>query len=100
MTEGTKIAKSEISAGSCKTITVGEREIVVYNVDGEFFATSNICVHQGGPLGDGLLDGATIVCPWHAWPFDVRTGESLFDPGRKLDCFRVTVEGDDVVIEV
>ena len=71
-----------------------------YNVDGEFFASSSQCPHQGGPLGDGLVDGKTGTCPWHAWQFDLVTGEAVFDPGFKIDCFNVELRGDDILIEV
>ena len=90
----------DVPPGSCKTVTVDNKKIVIYNVDGKFYATTNTCVHQGGPLGDGLFDGATVTCPWHAWQFDVCTGEALFDPGQKIDCFAVHLDGDDISVEL
>ena len=89
----------EIPPGAFKTVDLGNEKIVVYNVDGQFYATTNTCSHQGGPLGDGLFDGKTVTCPWHAWQFDVCTGESLFDPGKKLECYVVRVDGNDLFVE-
>lgn len=90
----------EIPPGSFKAVDAGHARVLVYNVDGEYYATSDTCVHQGGPLADGLVEGHTITCPWHAWQFDVRSGEAIYDPGVQLECHRVTVEGDEILLEV
>jgi nitrite reductase (NADH) small subunit len=81
-------------------VEIAGRRLVVYNVEGGFYATGATCAHQGGPLGDGLLDGCVVTCPWHAWQFDIRTGESLYDPGVAVPTHSVTLEGDDVLVEV
>ena len=74
MGEFIKVAStSEIGPGSVKKVEAAGKEIAVYNVDGAFYATTNICPHQGGPLDEGILEGTSIVCPWHAWAFDVCT---------------------------
>ncbi len=86
--------KREVETGTCKAFEADGKTIVLYNVDGEFFASSSQCPHQGGPLGDGL------TCPWHAWQFDLVTGEAIFDPGFKIDCFKVELRGDDILVEV
>jgi nitrite reductase/ring-hydroxylating ferredoxin subunit len=67
------IAMSELPPGSCREVTVEGRSLALYNVAGRVYATSNSCLHRGGPLGQGALDGCTVFCPWHAWAFDVRT---------------------------
>jgi 3-phenylpropionate/trans-cinnamate dioxygenase ferredoxin subunit len=54
--------------------------IVVFNIDGNFFAIEDTCTHDDGPLGDGDLEGHEIVCPGHGARFDVRTGEVLALP--------------------
>ena len=58
---------------------VGERAIALARVDGAFHALDNVCPHAGGPLGDGVLDGCQLTCPWHGWTFDVRSGACLVD---------------------
>jgi nitrite reductase/ring-hydroxylating ferredoxin subunit len=83
-----------------KSVEAAGRRLVVYNVEGDFYATDATCAHQGGPLGDGLLDGCVVTCPWHAWQFDIRTGEALYDPDVALHTHPVTLEGDDVLVEV
>ena len=86
----------DIPDGSRLLVTVGDREVGVFKVKGEFFALLNRCPHLGGPLcrgqllntvvssgpGDVRLDEADdiITCPWHGWEFDLRTGQSYWNP--------------------
>ena len=70
------------------------------NVDGTFHAVDNECPHFGGPMGLGKLDGGNLSCPWHGWTFDVTSGENVHSPQLALKCFRVKVEGDQVLVEV
>jgi nitrite reductase (NADH) small subunit len=53
---------------------VGDYEVALFLVDGDVRAYENACPHQGGPIGEGQIEGATVTCPWHAWTFDLRTG--------------------------
>jgi len=92
--------KDDPAPGNAKRVDVNGLEIALYNVDGKFYATSNICPHQGGPLGEGMLEGTNIVCPWHAWVFDVTSGMSPVNPRAKIPCFQVKVEGNDVFVSV
>ncbi len=102
----------EIPAGQRKIVEVAGRSIGVFNVGGEFFALRNRCPHQGGPLCLGPLGGLVsssgpgeytisrqgeiLRCPWHGWEFDIRTGQSWFDPtGVRVRRYAVTVEGDE-----
>ncbi len=85
---------SEVSLGPLGQIPPGEgrnfevqgRRIAVFHTrNGEAFATQSECPHRIGPLADGLLGGTTLVCPLHAWKFDLRTGQALYG-----DCDLVT----------
>ena len=83
----------DLPVGSCKTIDLPEgRELALYNVNGEFYATENFCPHKGAPLANGTLCEHTIECDWHGWQFDVRTGECL-TVREKLETYEVVVEG-------
>ena len=74
MAEFVKVASiSELEVGSCKTVEVNGKAIALFNVDGQVFALDNACLHQGGPLGEGMLEGEVVTCPWHFWEFNVRT---------------------------
>lgn len=89
---------SDLPSGARKIVEIAGRSIGVFNVNGAYFALRNSCPHQGGPLCEGRLSGflqaslpgeylysrpgEILRCPWHGWEFDVRTGQSWFDPTR------------------
>lgn len=105
----------EVAPGEAKAFTVEGREIAVFNLDGEYFALSNRCPHEGGPLACGRIVGLfdadepgryrysperrLLKCPWHGWEFDVRTGRSWCDPRRlRAQSYAVSVaHGADLV---
>ena len=88
----------DLPHGSCTTIDLPEgRELVLYNVNGEFYATDNFCPHKGASLAEGNLCQHVIECDWHGWQFDVRTGECLTVP-EKLETYEVVIE--DGVVKV
>jgi nitrite reductase/ring-hydroxylating ferredoxin subunit len=101
----------EIPPGGRKIVEIAGRSIGIFNLDGNFFALRNRCPHQGGPLCAGSLGGLIsssspgeydysragemLRCPWHGWEFDIRTGQSWFDPARvRVRRYAVTVEGE------
>ncbi len=89
---------SELAPGTARMVEVNGKEVAVYNVDGKVYATTNVCPHQGGPLAEGMLEGTSIVCPWHAWAFDVCTGTSPVNPRAKIETYPVKVEGQDIFV--
>lgn len=92
------VAKSDLKVGEGKVVQTGGREIAIFNVDGNFYAVDNTCPHQGGPLGEGMVDGDTITCPWHGWTFDVKNGSCTLNPNASVSCFEVKVEGEDILV--
>jgi nitrite reductase/ring-hydroxylating ferredoxin subunit len=88
----------DLPYGNCKTIELEpKRELALYHVNGEFYATENFCPHKGAPLAEGILCEYVIECDWHGWKFDVRTGECLTVPER-IETYEVVVE--DGVIKI
>lgn len=79
---------------------VGEGTYAICNADGEVHALEGICPHAGGPLGQGALHGFTLVCPWHGWEYDCRTGANDMDPDVVVPKVAVKVQGDDILIDV
>ena len=97
----TNVAKaSEIAVGSSKVVEAGGKTLAIFNCDGTYYALSNTCAHQGGPLGEGSLDGTTVTCPWHGWEFDVTSGACQMDTSMKVERFEVKVEGEDLLVAV
>jgi 3-phenylpropionate/trans-cinnamate dioxygenase ferredoxin component len=90
-------ATSDVAPGTGKTVSVQGKELAVFNVDGTFHVLDNECPHRGGPLGEGELEGCLLTCPWHAWQFDVRTGDSVTDDS-KVAVYPCTVEGGQVLV--
>jgi len=101
MAEFVIVAKlSELDPGIAKAVEVNGKAIAVFNVNGKIFATDNTCLHQGGPLGEGMLEGNVVTCPWHMWQYNVCTGENLEDSLLKLETYPVQVEGGDIKVAV
>jgi len=72
---------AEVPEGHSKQIIVeGRAPIAIYRVEGNFYATDDICTHGEASLCDGWLEGAIVECPFHAGKFDVRTGEAIEYP--------------------
>lgn len=91
---------SEIKPGTGIVAEVNNQQIAVFNVDGAFYAIDNVCVHRGGPLGEGDVEGAVVTCPWHGWQFDVKTGGCVNNPAARVKSFPVKVEGNDISVEL
>jgi nitrite reductase/ring-hydroxylating ferredoxin subunit len=112
----TSFAAAELPPGTRRVVTLGRREIVVYNSSGVLYAVFNRCPHQRAPLdtlplsGTALatdvvgdmrygLEGCVVTCPWHHYEFDVRTGECLADPARfRIATYDVRREGEEIVV--
>ena len=94
-----KVAQtSEIPAGQGKCVEVNGKRIAIFNVDGTFYAMDDVCQHQGGPLGEGELNGKIVTCPWHGWRYDVTTGANEMNPSVVVEKYQVKVEGDDILV--
>ena len=102
MSEFTRVASTnDIQPGEMMVVEVGGEEIAVANVGGEFFAFSNTCTHRGGPLGEGILTGDVVECPFHAGQFNVRTGEVVAPPpSEPVRTFPVRVEDGQIEVAV
>ena len=103
-----KVAEtSEIPAGKMKMVKVEEKEILVVNVDGNYYAIANKCTHRGGDLSKGSLNGNIITCPVHGARFDVTTGKNISGPKILLfksktedePSFEVKIKGKDVMLK-
>jgi nitrite reductase (NADH) small subunit len=107
----------ELPVGARKLVTLGRREIAVFNVDGELYAVKNRCPHQQAPLLGGPIGGTRLPskvgeycygmhnkivrCPWHAYEFELETGISLAEPERlRVATYEIKREGDEVAIYV
>jgi len=104
-----------------KVVACERFEVAVFKLDGEFFAYLNQCPHMGGPAcqgkmiakveeiiaedrtSKGMMFSKTkmhVVCPWHGYEFDIRTGVHPGNPRAQLRKIKIAVSGDDVIIEL
>ena len=83
-------------------ISVDGKDIMVSNIDGDFFAIDDSCTHSGASLSEGSLDGCVVTCGWHKAEFDCKTGRLVKFPAKinNLAPYKVTVESDDVFVEM
>lgn len=93
-------AENDVPENGAKIVSVQDKEIAIFNVNGELFAVNNTCPHMGGPLGEGSLDGNIVTCPWHGWQFDVTTGTSTQSSDVKCGSIPIEIKGDDVFVDI
>jgi len=91
---------SEIPAGTIREVQVNGKAVAIANVGGKFYAINSICLHRGGPLGDGSLDGPIVTCPWHGWEYDVTTGKVAQNPTVGVVSYPTEVRGDEIFVNV
>jgi nitrite reductase/ring-hydroxylating ferredoxin subunit len=92
---------ADVPSGGVKACRIDDIPLALYNVDGEFFATHDICTHAHACLSDGYLEDGKIECPLHQGLFDVRTGKALSGPvDEDLRTFDVQIQGDEVLVNV
>lgn len=102
MGQFTKVAKlADLPEGQAKVFEADDRRVLLCRVEGKVCAIADVCTHDGGPLGEGDLDGHEIVCPRHGARFDVCTGAVLAFPAIvPVEAYAVRVDGDDVLVDL
>ncbi|HJR18612.1 MAG TPA: Rieske 2Fe-2S domain-containing protein [Actinomycetota bacterium] len=93
-------AVDDVPPGSGKVVHAAGRALGLFNVEGAFYAIENTCLHRGGPVGEGDLEGVVVTCPWHGFQYDVTTGRNVFDPEVGLETFPVRVSDGEVEVAV
>ena len=103
-----RLDRQEILVGAEDEIPEGERKIVqtnglsigVFHHKGEWYAVRNLCLHHGGPVATGRLEGDNLICPWHGYTYNVTNGQLLIDPGARLEMYPVERRDGQVFVEV
>ncbi len=85
--------------GGVVEIEAGKVTFCLARLNGKVTALDNECPHHGGPLGQGMIEGGKVVCPWHAYAFDVATGV-CDEPKERVRVYQVMTVGDDVLVKV
>jgi nitrite reductase (NADH) small subunit len=90
-------AQSELpSTGQVRELTAAGRTLCIANMGGEICVLDGTCPHEGGPLGEGMIEDGRVVCPWHGFAFDVRTGAAQDDADLKVQVFDAKVEDGEL----
>ena len=102
MSEFIRVAKvGELAPGSVLRVEAAGKAIALYNLEGTYYATDEICTHAYASLAEGFVDGATIECPLHGAQFSIKTGEALSPPASEpLATYAVRVDGQDILVAV
>lgn len=101
MSEFVVVAKiQDLAPGEGRVVDVNGNEVALFNLDGAYYAIDNICVHRGGPLGEGLVEGEVVICPWHDWRYNIKTGVSPTNPAIKVKIYNVKVENGEVKVSL
>ncbi|MEW5975010.1 MAG: Rieske 2Fe-2S domain-containing protein [Acidobacteriota bacterium] len=99
MAEFVSVARrGDIAEGQGKSFEVSGKTIALFCINGTFYAIDNTCVHRGGPLAEGQLEGTLITCPWHRWQYEVTTGACRTNPNARVSSYPVRVDGDDIQV--
>jgi len=92
---------ADFADGDVRGVEIDGKDVAIYRIDDEFYATGNICTHAFALLSDGFLDDCTIECPLHAGRFDIRTGKALGRPvTRDIESYPVKIDGGAVLVDL
>ncbi len=99
MSEFIKVAKtSDLKPGEKMLVEYDEEDVGLFNIDGEFYAISDVCTHDDGPLVEGELDEEWVICPRHGARFNVKTGQQTMPAFAPVPLYEVKIEGDNILI--
>lgn len=85
--------------GQAKEVDVNGVAICLANTNGELAAVDNVCPHRAGPLAEGWIEEGKIVCPWHAWGFDLKTGVCA-EERSQVKVYALQQQGGDVLVDL
>ena len=95
------LALESVPEGDVTSVNVDGREIALYEVEGEVFATDNFCTHGAARMSDGFLEGREIECPLHQGRFDVCTGKAMCAPlSQGIRVYPVRIENKRVLVNM
>lgn len=88
------------AADNVKEVIANGRALCVANVGGSICVLDGTCPHEGGPLGEGSIEGGKVVCPWHAFAFDPHTGANDEEPDMRAQVIESKVENGEVLAKL
>lgn len=90
---------ADLVEGKIKPFHLENGDLIILIKRGqEVYALDGVCPHRGGPLDEGSLENGCVVCPWHGWRFDLKTGECLNAIGEDLKRYPIEIQGTKVYL--
>jgi nitrite reductase/ring-hydroxylating ferredoxin subunit len=84
--------------GQTACADVDGHAIAIFHTGAGLYAVDNDCLHMGGPLCEGAVDGTVVTCPWHGWRYDLTTGARVDRRGSSIDVHAVQVDGGWILV--
>ncbi len=102
LTKSVKLASvNDVKPNSMMRVTVNDQKILLANVNGNYYAIGDVCMHRGCQLSKGKLEGEKVICPCHGSTYDLKTGNFLKGPTKKGEPkYDLKVENDDIMINL
>ena len=96
-----KVAKiGDVPTNTGLSVEANGQAIALYKVDGKVYALDGVCPHAGGPMAEGSLNGCLVMCPWHGWEFNVKTGLCDFNSLFSTKTFPVKEENGEIFVQI
>ncbi len=90
----------DIQPSQMEGVEINGEKVCLANVEGKYYAISNVCTHLGGPLAQGKLEGYEVQCPWHGSRFDIRTGKVVRPPAMRSEpTYEIKTENDNILLK-
>lgn len=90
----------DIPEGGAVVVTVRQKDVAIFRVNGALHAIDDVCPHMGASLSGGFVEDGCVTCPWHYWRFRLNDGAWADNPKVKTGSYPVHVAGDDVQLEL
>jgi nitrite reductase/ring-hydroxylating ferredoxin subunit len=91
---------ADVAPGNAFKVETGDLALAVFNVDGEFYVTDDLCTHGPGSLAEGYIEGDVVECNFHNGQFNIKTGEVVSPPCMvPVKTYKTVVENGRVFIE-
>ena len=97
----TKVMKcDDLEIGKSAIISLGDKEIALFNYKGKYYAIENVCPHKGAPLGEGRIEEGVLICPNHEWRFELSSGQCPQNPELQTEVYPIKIHEGKIYIRL
>lgn len=91
--------EKDVPPGASKIVQIRQWELSLFHLDDGIYCIDNVCPHHGGPLAEGFIRDGHVLCPWHAWEFNIRSGIMSFNKDVCVSTFPCRIEKGEIWVE-